>query len=158
MSRLFIAILLAFSLFIGGCASLKLEPADFSWATEEILDVDNTGMISAARYSVAFNVKPMITKEFAETPAAASDVKMVRVIRDKAGLYYITGPKFKNVYIFGPAEGGLSMVNAIPVSQTAMDDPKFNFNTRTNAYELWNGKDKYTVTKAAISPLQGGAK
>lgn len=145
-------------LIIGGCASLKLEPADFSWQTEEILDVDNGGMVNAARYSVAFNVKPLLVKEFAVDTMQAKNTREIRLLRDKAGFYYIVAKNFKNVYVFGQTDGGLKMETAIPVSQTEMSDPKFNFNTKTKTYELWNGKDKYLLTKAGISPLQGGVK
>ncbi|MBW7887393.1 MAG: hypothetical protein H3C35_03405 [Bacteroidetes bacterium] len=145
-------------IFIGGCASLKLEPADFSWQTEEILDIDNSGMVSAVRYSVAFNVKPLLAKEFAADSLQAKNTKEIRLLRDKAGFYYIVAKNFKNVYIFSQTEGGLSMEKAVSVSQTEMADPKFNFNTKTNAYELWNGKEKYLLTKAGISPMQGGVK
>lgn len=149
---------LVIALFIGGCASLKLEPADFAWQTEEILDVDNTGMVSAARYATAFNVKPMLQKEFAADTMQAKNTKEIRVIRDKAGFYYIVAKKFKNVYVFAAAEGNLKLENTIAASQTEMADPKFNFNVKTNSYELWNGKDKFVLTKAGVSPLQGGGK
>jgi hypothetical protein len=158
MKKLLSTTLLGIVLFISGCASLKLEPADFSWFAEEILDVDSGGMVSARQFSVAFNVKPLLAKEFAVDTMEAKNTKEIRLIRDKAGFFYIVAKKFKNVYAFSQAEASLKMENAFPISQTEMKDPKFNFNTTTKAYELWNDKDKYTLSKAGAAPIQGGVK
>lgn len=145
---------LAVALIVGGCASLQLHPADFSWAAEEILTVNN-GTVSADRYSVQFNVKPLLAKEFGADSSMAMNTKIVRVIRDKAGFYYVTAPKFKNVYVFGQGDGMLSLSTTIAVSpDKPMDDPKFN--QRGNYIELLNGTSKMQLTKSGS--LQGGAK
>lgn len=149
---------LAAALLFGGCASLQLQPADFSWAAEEIVDIGNDGMVSVQRYATAFNVQPLIQKEFGEKADQSQKPKSLRVIRDKAGYYYIVGKNFKNVYVFGTGEGSLKQESAVNISQTEMQDPKFNFNTRTNTYELWNGTAKYTLSKGSAAPVQGGVK
>ncbi|MDD5464638.1 MAG: hypothetical protein PHP62_05815 [Candidatus Moranbacteria bacterium] len=137
MKKIVILFALFVALIAGGCSTLQLQPADFSWVTEEILDVTNDGMVAAQRYSVEFNVKPLLAKEFAADSMAAKNTKTVRLIRDKAGFYYVTGPKFKNVYVFAQAEGSLSLSNTIVISpEKAMDDPKFN--QRNNYVELIN--------------------
>ena len=147
-------ILLA-ALLIGGCASLQLQPVDFSWAAEEILDVQSDGTVSAKRYSSEFNVKALIQKEFAADSMAAKEANMVRVIRDKAGYYFITGPNFKNVYVFINGDASLSLSNTIAVSpEKKMEDPKFN--QRDSYIELLNGSITTKLTKGGIQ--QGGAK
>lgn len=138
-----------------GCASLQLQPVDFSWASEEILDIGSNGMVSAKRYSMEFNVKPLLTKEFAADTMAAKNAKIVRVIRDKAGFYYITAPHFKNVYVFQHGDGSLSLSNTIAVSpEKPMSDPKFN--QRDTYIELLNNGAKLQLTKGGVQ--QGGAK
>lgn len=143
------------ALFLGGCASLQLQPVDFSWASEEILDVQQNGTVEAKRYYMEFNVKALLAKEFAADSMAAKNTNMVRVIRDKAGFYYITGPKFKNVYVFQHGDGSLSLSNTIAISpEKPMDDPKFN--QRTTYIELLNGSAKLQLNKGGVQ--QGGGK
>lgn len=146
---------LATALLLGGCASLQLQPVDFSWPAEEILDVGSNGMVNARQYNAGFNVKPLLSKEFAADSMAAKNTTIVRVIRDKAGFYFITAPKFKNVYVFQHADGALSLSNTISISQEkGMDDPKFN--QRNTYIELLNGGSKIQLTRGGIQ--QGGAK
>ncbi|KAF0138454.1 MAG: hypothetical protein FD122_3787 [Stygiobacter sp.] len=158
MKKILSTILLGIALFVSGCASLKLEPADFSWFAEEILDVDASGMVSARQFSVAFNVKTLLAKEFATDSMDAKNTKEVRLIRDKAGFYYIVAKKFKNVYVFASSDASLKLENTFVLSQTEMKDPKFNYNTKTKTYELWNDNDKYTLSKTGAVPIQGGVK
>ena len=147
-------ILLAATL-IGGCASLQLQPVDFSWAAEEILDVQSNGTVSAKRYSSEFNVKALIQKEFEADSMSAKAANMVRVIRDKAGYYFITGPNFKNVYVFINGDASLSLSNTIAISpEKKMEDPKFN--QRDSYIELLNGSSTVKLSKGGIQ--QGGAK
>ena len=152
-SHIFIALLAA--ALVGGCASLQLQPVNFSWAAEEILDVQSNGMVDAKRYSSEFNVKPLLQKEFAADTMAVKETKMVRVIRDKAGYYFITGPNFKNVYVFLNGDASLSLVNTISISpEKKMEDPKFN--QRDEFIELLNSGSTVKLTKSGIQ--QGGAK
>lgn len=155
MKKTLVLFALFAALIAGGCSSLQLQPADFSWAAEEILDVTNGGMVSAERYSVEFNVQPLLAKEFASDSMMAKNTKMVRIIRDRAGFFYVTGPKFKNVYVFGQGEGSLSLSNTISISpEKPMDDPKFN--QRDSYIELINGSGKLHLTKGGVQ--QGGGK
>jgi hypothetical protein len=148
----FIGIIASF--LIVGCSSLQLQPADFSWAAEEIVDVGAKGMVDAKRYSVAFNVNALLAKEFAADTMAAQNTKEVRLIRDKAGFYYLTGKKFKNVYVLAQSDGALSVSTTLTISaEKAMDDPKFD--QKDSYIELWNGKDKYQLTKGGAQPLGG---
>lgn len=155
MNRTLLFTVTIVTLLVGGCSSLQLQPADFSWAVEEILDVNTGGMVSASRYSVEFNIKPLLAKEFAADSMTAKNTTTVRVIRDKAGYYYITGPKFKNVYVLGQGDGSLSLNNTIAISpDKPMDNPKFN---QRNAFiELINGNNTLRLTKGGIQ--QGGGK
>ncbi len=139
-----------------GCSSLQLQPADFSWAAEEIVEVNAKGMVDAKRYSVAFNVKPLLAKEFAADSMAAKNTGEVRLIRDKAGFYYLTGKKFKNVYVLAQSDGALAVSNTLLISaEKAMDDPKFD--QKDSYIELWNGKDRYQLSKGGAQ-MQGGKK
>jgi len=155
MKKALVLFILITAMLVGGCASLQLQPVNFSWASEEILDVASNGMVEAQRYSVAFNVKPLLAKEFAADSMAAKNTNVVRVIRDKDGYYYITAPKFKNVYVFNHGEASLSLSNTILISQDKpMSDPKFN--QRDKYIELLNSGVKVQLIRTGI--LQGGTK
>ena len=155
MKKALVLFILITAMLVGGCASLQLQPVNFSWASEEILDVASNGMVEATRYSVAFNVKPLLAKEFAADSMSAKNTKVVRVIRDKAGYYFITAPKFKNVYVFNHGDASLSLSSTIVISQDKpMSDPKFN--QRDTYIELLNSGTKVQLNKTGV--MQGGTK
>lgn len=111
-------------------------------------------MVDAKRYSVAFTVTPLLAKEFAEDSMAAKNTKEIRLIRDKAGFYYLTGKKFKNVYVLVQSEGALAVNNTLTISaERPMDDPKFD--QKDSYIELWNGKEKFQLNKGGAQPVGG---
>jgi hypothetical protein len=109
---------------LSGCSPLTLKPADFSWPIESVLKVDDKGFVDEPRYFLKFNVKGLL---FAETKDSVNVSKvMLRMIRDVDGYYFITASKFKNVYVFEQAEGGLKLNNKIFVSEHGLNEPAFN--------------------------------
>ena len=93
-------------------------------------------------------------KEFAADTMAAKETKEIRLIRDKAGFYYLTGKKFKNVYVLAQSDGALGVSNTLTISaEKMMDDPKFD--QKDSYIELWNGKDKFQLTKGGAQPVGG---
>jgi hypothetical protein len=154
MKKFLVLIGIIASLAIVGCSSLQLQPADFSWAAEEIVEVGAKGMVDAKRYSVAFNVTALLAQEFAADSMGAKNIKEVRLIRDRAGFYYLTGKKFKNVYVLAQSDAALAVSNTLIISpEKTMDDPKFD--QKDTYIELWNGKEKYQLTKGGAQPLGG---
>ena len=154
MKKVLVSIGFLVSIVLVGCSSLQLQPADFSWAAEEIIEVGSKGMVDAKRYSVAFTVTPLLAKEFAEDSMAAKNTKEIRLIRDKAGFYYLTGKKFKSVYVLVQSEGALAVNNTLTISaEKPMDDPKFD--QKDSYIELWNGKEKFQLNKGGAQPVGG---
>ena len=154
MKKVLVSIGFLVSIMLVGCSSLQLQPADFSWAAEEIIEVGSKGMVDAKRYSVAFTVTPLLAKEFATDTMAAKNTNEVRLIRDKAGFYYFTAKKFKNVYVLVQSEGALAVNNTLVISaEKQMDDPKFD--QKDSYIELWNGKEKFQLTKGGAQPVGG---
>jgi hypothetical protein len=154
MKKILILIGIFTSLAMIGCSSLQLQPADFAWQADEILAIGSNGMVSAKQYSVAFTVTPLLAKEFATDSMALKNTNEVRLIRDKAGFYYLTGKKFKNVYVLAQSEGALAVSNTVIISvEKAMEDPKFD--QKDTYIELWNGNEKYQVTKNGAQLLGG---
>lgn len=111
-------------LFIVGCAQISLEPSDFAWPIETVLNVDDEGFVQENRYSLATNVKELF---IAETQDSSSHLDAsVRIIRDTKGFYYMTATSFKNVYLFNAEDGKLVLTNKIFVSEFGLDLPAFN--------------------------------
>lgn len=137
--RLTLSILAAvFSGWLIGCSSLMLKPADFSWPVESVLKADSNGMIQENRYQLSFSVRPLLFEETGDS-ANASEVT-IRMIRDHMGYYFIAAPKFKNVYVFATAEGGLKLEKKIMISAGGMNAPAFN--SRAPYIQLLNENDK----------------
>ncbi len=128
----------------GGCSPLVLKPADFSWPVESKLIVGPHGIVKEHRYSISFNVKPLLYAETKDTTSVAG--RTLWIIRDKMGYYYITGPGFKDVFIFKQGGGGLVLKKQIEVSKVGLDSPSFN--QRDPYIELISSNEKTIMLTA----------
>jgi len=130
-------ILLGIISILGGCAQIVLEPSDFAWPIESVLDIDEEGFIQENRYSLSTNVIPLF---FAETQDSLSyRNNSVRIIRGTKGYYYLIGSNFKNVYLFNANDGKLNLYKKIYVSEFGLDLPAFN--QRNPFIELLDGEE-----------------
>jgi hypothetical protein len=124
-------------IMLAGCAQLTLEPADFAWPIETVLDVDDDGFIHESRYSISTNVKPIFTTEMNDSTSYLKS--SVRLIRDIKGYYYIAANGFKNVYLFNAVDGKLVLHNKFLISEFGLDLPAFN--QRKPYIELLDGEE-----------------
>ena len=139
--------LLFIPFIVAGCSTVILQPADFSWPVESVLKVNEKGFISEERYTFSVNVKPLFQKELADSNLAIG--KEIRIIRDKAGYYYITASGFKNVYLFLPVEDGLKLEEKIIISEKEpFTSPVFN--QKSPNIELLDGSNKYLLNSKGI--------
>jgi len=125
-------------LLLAGCSALTLSPSDFSWPVESELTADKNGMVQEDRYHLEFSVKPLLFAEFQDSMKVSG--KTFRIIRDREGYYYITGPQFKNVYVFEHTSKGLSQAAKFLVNEGGLKSPAFN--NRPPYVQLLNGRDK----------------
>ncbi len=123
--------------FVFGCSQLALEPSEFAWPVESVLNVDDNGFVNEERYSFSTNVKGLFLEEKSDSSAFKNE--SVRVIRDSKGFYFIIAAGFKNVYVFSIGDGKFSLVNKINVSEFGLDLPAFN--QRTPYLELLEGEE-----------------
>jgi hypothetical protein len=129
------------------CASLKIENVDFGWPVESVISVGDDNVAQDKRYSINFPTTALAMEEF-QNPDALKGAKL-RVLRDTQGYYFVTGPKFRNVYVFEPGEGTLSQESKILVSETGLKDPALN--NRTPNVELVDGDSlKKVLTPSGI--------
>lgn len=139
------------SVLIVGCSSLMLKPADFSWPVESVLKADHKGMVQENRYQLSFSIKPLLFEETGDSTNVSGIT--VRMIRDQMGYFYIVAPKFKSVYVFASAEGGLKLEKKIMISEGGLSAPAFN--ARPPHVQLLNGNDKPRLLSK--SGIQEGA-
>ena len=133
------------------CTMLTLQPADFSWPVESALKVDEQGNVAEDRYSTDFNTIALFYEEFQDSMAYKG--KEIRLIRNNAGNYFITGKDFKNVYVFNANEGTLALEKKIFISEFGFKSPAFN--QRSPYIELVDGDYKINLTNDGI---EGGLK
>lgn len=119
-----------------GCSQLTLEPSDFSWPIESVLDVNDEGNIIENRYSFTTNVNALFLAETNDSSASMNS--SVRVIRDEKGYYYLTANGFKNVYLFNVNDGKMILHQQILISEFGLDLPAFN--QRKPYIELLDGE------------------
>lgn len=112
-------------IFLGGCSSLILKPTNFGWPLEAVLKVDKNGNVQEKRYSLDFNTKELFLTETGDSLGYQN--KELRVIRNSNGYYFMVANNFKNVYVFSPSEGSLSLSKKIAISDsTGINNPAFN--------------------------------
>ena len=124
------------------CKTLTLQPADFSWPIESAAKIDGQGNVTEDRYSTDFNTVGLFYEEFQDSMAYKG--KEIRLIRNNWGDYFITGKKFKNVYVFKASEGTLVLEKKIFISEFGLNDPAFN--QRSPYIELLDGDYKINLT------------
>ncbi len=134
MKKYITAILFTFLL---GCSQIVLEPTDFAWPIETVLDIRDDGSVSEERYSFSTNLKAMFFAE--KNDSSAYKKESVRIIRDTKGFYFMISSGFKNVYVFKADKGKLSLENKINVSEFPLDLPAFN--QRAPYIELLEGEE-----------------
>jgi len=137
-------------LFLPSCASLTLEQVDFGWPVEGVLVVNNANYIEEGRYALAFNVAQLALEEFQDSTALRGAT--LRVLRNTEGYYFITGPKFKNAYVFSPGPHELSLKSKIEVTKYVLRNPAFN--QRPPYVELIDG-DNYRVLLTSDETVEG---
>ena len=90
------AALLVFS----SCSSLKMDYVDFGWPVESVVTVSSVNKIEDLRYSVSAWVAGLAQEEFQDSTALHG--AKLRLLRSSEGYYFLTGPRFKHVYVFSP--------------------------------------------------------
>ncbi len=123
-------------LALTSCASLTLQWVDYAWPVESVLKVTPQNTIEEGRYAVSMRVTNLALEEFEDSTALIG--VPLRLIRNEEGYYFITGPKFKNVYVFTPGASELNLKTRIMVSETGLKSPALN--QRSPYIQLVDGK------------------
>jgi len=130
------SLLLGSTLLLASCAGLRLDRVDFGWPVESVTTVSNANMIEDVRYGFAAGVAPIAMEEFQDSTALRG--AKLRLLRSNEGYYFLTGPRFKHVYVFTPGAAALSLNKAILVAEGGLKNPALN--QRPPYVELLDGE------------------
>ncbi|MDL1893659.1 hypothetical protein FBQ87_12355 [Sphingobacteriales bacterium CHB3] len=114
----------ALALLLPACSSFYLPQVDYGWPVESVLSVNENNTVTEGRYAISFNVAPLAQEEF-ENPQALKG-KEIRLLRSTEGMYYVTGPRFKHVYVMVPNAGELKLHRKYEVSEHGLSRPALN--------------------------------
>ncbi|MCC5940994.1 MAG: hypothetical protein JJU37_05580 [Balneolaceae bacterium] len=104
-----------------GCgSSMVIQNVDYSQPIESVLAPDADQMIHDQRFAIKFSIAKVLEREGMQT------VDEVRLIRNRAGFYFLTAQGFNNVYVFEPGERELKKKEIIEISSEGIGDPAFN--------------------------------
>ncbi len=109
---------------LSSCSSLRLDHVDFGWPVESVVTVNSANTIEDVRYSVSAPVGGLAMQELGDSTALRG--AKLRLLRSSEGYYFLTGPKFKHVYVFSPGPSSLTLNKAIQVSESGLKNPAFN--------------------------------
>ena len=135
MNKLVVLLSILCMVLLLSCSSLTLENVDYGWPVESVTTVSPTNMVSEGRYALSFSVAPVAQEEFQDTTALRGS--QIRILRNQEGYYFLTGPKFKHVYVFKAGQHELKKESIIEVSQTGLQNPALNL--RPPYVELLDG-------------------
>lgn len=150
-----IALLLAAT----GCA-LRIEPVDFGWPVESVVEVPESGPVDEPRYALSFDASALAKKELGD-PAALRGKKL-HLIRSADGAYFAVAAGFRHVLVLRPGEGRLVLDRALEISKEPLADPAFN--QREPRIELLDGDRRWMLTAKSVSAApaagseQGGSR
>jgi hypothetical protein len=136
MNKLVVLLSIPCMVLLPSCSSLTLENVDYGWPVESVTTVSPTNMVSEGHYALSFNIAPVAQEEFQDTTALRGS--QIRILRDQEGYYFLTGPKFKHVYVFQPGRHELKKESVIEISQTGLQNPALNL--RPPYVELLDGE------------------
>ncbi|MGF1670736.1 MAG: hypothetical protein ACFCU6_09820 [Balneolaceae bacterium] len=100
--------------------SLVIQNVDYAQPIESVLSPDSDNIVHDQRYAVKFSVSPILEEE------GTGAVDHVRLIRNRAGFYFVTASGFQNVYIFEPSENELKLKRKIEITTAGLGQPAFN--------------------------------
>jgi len=144
--KLIIFLLFLLLVFAAACSTLKLQHADFAWPVESVISVDENGQVSDDRYSISFDTKSLFFEE--KKDSSVYKGKIIRMLRDINGYYFITAKNFNNVYVFQMENGSMALHNKIFISEIGIEDPALN--QRVPYIELIDGDKSLYLTKNGI--------
>jgi hypothetical protein len=124
MNKFVILLSVLCMLLLLSCSSLTLTNVDFGWPVESVTTVSPENMVSEGRYALHFNIAPVAQEEFNDSTALRGS--QVRILRNTEGYYFLTGPRFRHVYVFKAGEQELKKESVIEVSQTGLKSPALN--------------------------------
>ncbi|MFA5668343.1 MAG: hypothetical protein WC967_03810 [Balneolaceae bacterium] len=136
-------IILALTLFVSSaCKTFEVKNVNYGQQIESVLSPNAKGEVHDSRYSLSFNILPFQYQETQDSSAVS--VREVRLIRNNAGLYFITADGFSNVYVMEPINNGLKLKKKIQVSDQGLIAPAFNM--RNPYIELVDKETAQTFT------------
>lgn len=133
----FAILIVGMTLLLPACSSFSLQQVDYGWPVESVLKVKDNNTVSEGRYAISFNVAPLAEKEFQDPNALKG--KELRLLRSNEGMYYVTGPNFKCVYVMTPLASELKLRRKFEVSKAGLKQPALN--QRDPYVELLDGKE-----------------
>lgn len=118
---LHVIIMFVFLMGITACGtSLVIQDVDYSQPLESVLTPGADNQIHDQRYAIKFSISPVLQEE------GVASADEIRLIRNRAGYYFITAPGFSNVYVFEPDENELKLKNKIEITGDRLGQPAFN--------------------------------
>ncbi len=143
--RLALAALALASSLLLGCGA-TIDGVRYAWPVESVLTVGNNNLVEDGRHALIFNVGVIAEKEFADSTSLRG--KEIRLLRNIEGFYFLTGKKFKNVYVLASGTGTLRVKSQIEVAPRGLEDPALN--QRLPYVELIDGKAVIKLTEDDI--------
>ncbi|TVQ03891.1 MAG: hypothetical protein EA359_08155 [Balneolaceae bacterium] len=115
--------------------SLVIQDVDYSQPLESVLTPDADNRVHDQRYAIKFSIIPVLQEE------GITSVDEIRVIRNRAGYYFITASGFSHVYVFEPDESVLKLKNKIEIAGEGLGQPAFNQrNTHIELVDMISGQ------------------
>lgn len=139
--------ILIFIFIFSSCSTFKIENVKYGWNGEYFAEPDENGDFTIPKNSMKFNILKLLEEEGIKNKI--TDIKL-RIIRDDEGYFYITGDKFKYIWVFKTDESSLKLKNKIELLKgRTLEDPKFN-EKKPNIKVFLKDKSEFIINKDGI--------
>ena len=117
--------LICLAAFAASCTStMNISDVSFAQPVEFAVKADAKGNVSHRSSGLAFNISEIEEAEPNKRPF--SEQRLIRIIRDHNGYYFITSAGYQHVYVMQPVKQGLRLHRKIMVAEKGLRNPAFN--------------------------------
>ncbi|MCH8485791.1 MAG: hypothetical protein LAT75_02930 [Candidatus Cyclonatronum sp.] len=142
------SLLLLLLISVSACGSkLVIQNVDFANPIEMVMPADAQANVSDTRTGLSFNLNAILEKE-GITPADFESTA-VRMIRNTDGLFFLTAPGFRHVFILESGQRELKESQVVSIPGERLQNPAFN--QRSPLIQLVDGDRSFNLSSSGLN-------
>ncbi|WP_114984115.1 hypothetical protein [Cyclonatronum proteinivorum] len=140
--------LVLLTLTLSACGGqMVIQNVNFAHPFEMVMEADAEANVSDTRSGLTFSMDKILEKEnISRADFAGTSVHM---IRNQDGLYFLTAPGFRHVFILESGEGELKEAETVRIPGERLQNPAFN--QRAPFIQLVDGDRTFSLSATGLN-------